>query len=88
MSDINIIVTQESFDENFSIEDWFNFDKLSNIEMYQVMLKFVCDADGNPLPEDEARKQFKQVKKAEWVEYVNKFMQAISEAFVNPTNGG
>ena len=86
--EIKIHVTQESFDENFSIDEWFNFSKMSNSEMYEKMLLFVVDNDGNPIPPDDARKLFGKVKKKEWTDYVVKFMRSVNDAFVSPTNGG
>lgn len=84
---IKLLVTQKTFDENFSIDDWFHFSELSNADLYEIMLKFVVDENEQPLPLEDARKLFKGVKKAEWLDYVTAFMKAISEAFVNPTNG-
>ncbi len=85
---IKINVTQATFDENFSIDDWFHFSELTQLELYNIMLKFVVDEDGKPLPVDEARKLFKTVPKKEWIDYVNRFYGAVRDAFVNPTSGG
>jgi hypothetical protein len=87
MSNVKLVVTQEKFDANFSIDDWFNFDKLSQKEVYDKLLLFVTDEDGKELSVDEARAIFKSVPKAEWLEVVTAFIKAVNEAFVNPTNG-
>jgi hypothetical protein len=85
---IKIKVTPEKFDEHFSIDDWFNFDKLTNVELYNIILLFVVDDEGNEVPLDKARAMFKKVSKKEWPEYINAFYKAISDGFVSPTNGG
>jgi len=85
---IKLLVTQEKFDELFSIDDWFHFGEMSNSELYEVMLKFVVDENEQPVSVEDARKMFKRVKKSEWLDYVTAFMKAINEAFVNPTSGG
>lgn len=86
--DIKLKVTREKFDEFFSVDDWFNFDELTNKEIYERMLNFVVDDEGKDLPVDEARKLFKTVKKKEWSEYITAFYKAVGDAFVSPTNGG
>jgi len=85
---IKLLVTQEKFDEYFSIDDWFHFGEMTNAELYNVMLKFVVDENEQPVSVEDARKMFKTVKKGEWLDYVTVFMKAVSEAFVNPTSGG
>jgi len=84
---VKLVVTQEKFDRNFSIDDWFNFDKLSQKEVYEKLLLFVTDEEGNELSVEDARAVFKSVPKAEWLEVVTEFMKAVNDAFVNPTNG-
>ena len=84
---IKIIVTQEKFDENFSIDDWFNFSALTQKEIYDKILLFVADEEGNPVTVEQAREMFKGVPKREWLEYITAFMTAVKDAFVNPTNG-
>jgi len=84
---IKIVVTQAGFDEHFSIEDWFNFSDLTNKEMYEYILHFVVDSEGKPVDVEEARKMFKAVKKAEWAGIIAQFIQAVQDAFVNPTSG-
>jgi hypothetical protein len=84
---IKIVVTQEKFDEIFSIDDWFNFDKMPQKEVYGLMLQFVADEAGNALSIEDARKQFKKVPKSEWIECISDFVKAIEDAFVNPTSG-
>ena len=39
MDKVKLVVTQEKFDKNFSIDDWFNFDKLSQKEVYDKQRK-------------------------------------------------
>lgn len=85
---IKLLVTQEKFDENFSIDEWFNFSSIPNNELYNKMLMFVVNEKEESVSIEEARAMFKKVKKSEWVEYVTAFMKAISDAFVNPTSGG
>lgn len=84
---IHFQVTQDSFDAQFSIEDWLNFGNLTNIEMYEYMLQFVADDEGKPVPAEAARKLFKGVKKTEWQDCMAQFREAIQKAFINPTNG-
>jgi hypothetical protein len=84
---IKIKVTQESFDANLSIDDWFNFSNMTNVDMYNLMLKFVVDDKDKPISIEEARKLFKTVKKSEWIDYLTAFTKAIGDAFVNPTSG-
>ena len=85
---IKLLVTQEKFDEVFSIDDWFNFSKLPQDEAYKYMLNFVVNDAGEFATTDEARAMFKTVKKSEWIKYLAEFMKAVDNAFVNPTNGG
>jgi len=85
---VKIKVTQEKFDEYFSIDEWFNFSKLSNAEMYEKMLLFVVDDNGEPVTVEDARKLFKKVPKKEWADYVANFFTAVKDAFVSPTSGG
>ncbi len=87
MATIHILVTPERFDEIFSIEDWLNFGKLTNKAAYEYMLQFVVDDEGKPLPEAQARKLFKGVPAKDWTKYLNQFVQAVEDAFVNPTSG-
>jgi len=87
MDKVKLVVTQEKFDRNFSIDDWFNFDKLSQKEVYEKLLLFVTDEEGNELSVDEARAVFKSIPKAEWLEVVTEFVKAVNDAFVNPTKG-
>ncbi len=87
MDKVKLVVTQEKFDRNFSIDDWFNFDKLSQKEVYEKLLLFVTDEEGNELSVEDARAVFKSIPKAEWLEVVTEFMKAVNDAFVNPTNG-
>lgn len=84
---INIVVTQDKFDECFSIDDWFNFDKMSQREVYEKLLLFAADEDGKELTADEARAVFKTIPKKEWIDYVTQFVKAVNDAFVNPTSG-
>jgi hypothetical protein len=87
MDKVKLVVTQEKFDRNFSIDDWFNFDKLSQKEVYEKLLLFVTDEEGNELSVEDARAVFKGIPKAEWLEVVTEFIKAVNDAFVNPTNG-
>ena len=87
MDKVKLVVTQEKFDRNFSIDDWFNFDKLSQKEVYEKLLLFVTDEEGNELSVEDARAVFKTIPKGEWIEVVKEFIKAVNQAFVNPTNG-
>jgi hypothetical protein len=86
--DIKIQVTQEKFDELFSIEDWFSFGSLSNIDLYNKMILFVVDDEGNDVAPEQARAMFKKIPKKEWPQYVNSFFTSVRDAFVSPTSGG
>ena len=86
--DIKIKVTQHGFDKHFSIDEWFHFSELSNLDIYNKMILFVVDEEGNEVSLDNARKLFKEVPKSEWTEYVSQFIKSVSDAFVSPTNGG
>ena len=88
MTTVKIKVTQEKFDEHFSIDDWFNFAQISNTEMYAKMILFVVDDEGAEVSPEQARKMFKAIPKREWPEYVSQFMAAVRDAFVSPTSGG
>jgi hypothetical protein len=84
---IRLVVTRQGFDDVFSIEDWFNFGDLTNLELYNYMLHFVVDEKGQPVSEVEARKLFKGTKKAEWTQYVADFRKAIQDGFVPKESG-
>lgn len=90
MSDVEIKlkVTQERFDEFFSIEDWLNFGDMTDKEVYNIMINFVVDDKGEQISPENARKLFKKVKKTEWSQYINDFINAINDTFVSPTKGG
>lgn len=81
-------VTPESFDEHFSIDDWLNLGDMSNKDVYDKMIHFVVDENGEYLSVDDARKLFKKIPKKEWNQHVSNFYQSITEAFVSPTTGG
>ena len=87
MDKVKLVVTQEKFDASFSIDDWFNFEKLSQKEVYDKLLLFVTDEAGNDLSVDEARAVFKGIPKAEWRAVATEFVKAVNLAFVNPTSG-
>ena len=88
MTVIKLKITQAGFDEHISIDEWFNFNTLTNKELYEMMLNFAVTEDGAPLTVDEARKAFRTIKKSEWSEYVTEFYKAVTDAFVSPTSGG
>ena len=85
---VRIKVTQEKFDKHFSIDDWFNFNTMSNAEMYNKMILFVTDDEGNEVSLEQARVMFKTVPKSEWPQYVLEFIKSVRDAFVSPTSGG
>ena len=86
--DIKFKVTPETFDEFFSIEEWINFESLSNVDIYEKMLCFLANSEGEIVAKEEARKVFKKIPKKQWSECQELFIKAINDAFVNPTNGG
>jgi hypothetical protein len=88
MMPIQIVVTQERYDEVFSIEEWLNLSGMTNRELYDKMLNFVVDESGAPCSVEDARALFKKVPKKEWPDYVAAFLKAVNDSFVNPTNGG
>jgi hypothetical protein len=85
---IKFLVTEEKFDQNFSIEEWLNFFGQPSNVIYNKMLLFVVDENNEYLEEKKARELFKSIPKKEWLDYVAQFAKAINEAFVNPMNGG
>ncbi len=88
MAKVKLLVTAEKFDEVFSIDDWFNIDKMPQNTLYNKMLQFVVDENDQPVTEDQAREMFRGVPRKEWMTYVSDFLSAVSNAFVNPTSGG
>jgi hypothetical protein len=88
MAKVRLLVTAEKFDEVFSIDDWFNIDKIPQNVLYAKMLEFVVDEEDKPVTTEQAREMFKGVPRKEWMSYVSDFMSAVSNAFVNPTSGG
>ena len=88
MAKVKLLVTAEKFDEVFSIDDWFNMDKLPQNELYAKMLEFVVDENDQPVTKEQAREMFKGVPRKEWMAYIADFISAVSNAFVNPTSGG
>lgn len=88
--DVTIIIkiTPEGFDEHFSIDEWLNLGDMTNKDVYDKMLHFVVDANGQAVSVDEARALFRKIPKKDWPVYIGKFYQAVADAFVSPTNGG
>lgn len=87
-TDIRLKITIEKFDENFSIEEWLNFSKMTNQQLYEKMLLFVTDEQGEYLDTEKARAAFNRLPKKEWGECITKFTQAVRDAYVSPMNGG
>ena len=85
---IKVKVTQEKFDEHFGIDEWFYYWELTNSEMYEKMLHFVVDEEGNEVSHEQARKLFKKIPKKEWQKYLDTFYTLVCDAFVSPTSGG
>lgn len=85
---VRIEVTQKSFDENATLDDWFNFGQLTNREMFDFMSKFIVNEKGEPATEEEKRKLFKSIKRGDWAKTVAEFSGKVRDAFVNPTSGG
>lgn len=87
-TDIRLKITVDKFDDNFSIEEWLNFSKMTNQQLYEKMLLFVTDEQGDYLDIEKARAVFNRLPKKEWGECITKFTQAVRDAYVSPTNGG
>jgi N-dimethylarginine dimethylaminohydrolase len=87
MTDIKIVVTRERFEEVVSIDDSMYFLQITNKEAYDYMCNFVMNGENTYLSVDEARKKFKSIPRKEFQIYISKFMKAVGDAFVNPTNG-
>jgi hypothetical protein len=85
---MKIVITPAKFDQEFSIDDWFNLSELTNKQLYEKLLKFATDESGQPLTPEQAREEFKKIPKTEWNKWVIDFYRAITDAFVNPTSGG
>lgn len=88
MDTVKIRVTQDSFNEHFSVDEWFDLSSMTQKEIYEKMLLFVVDEENQPVGREAAKKLFRKVPKKEWDAYVSAFYKAISEAFVSPTSGG
>jgi hypothetical protein len=84
---IKIVVTRERFEEVVSIEDSMNFLQVSNKEAYEYICNFVVDESGNYLSVEDARKKFKKIPRKELQPYIRKFIQAVNDSYVSPTNG-
>ena len=84
---IKIKVTQERFEEIVSIDDEMHFGELTKKEVYEYMVQFCVNGGDAYLPVDEARKLFKKIPAKELSTHVTNFFKAVSDAFVNPTNG-
>lgn len=88
MSDaIKIVVTRERFEEVISIDDAMYFNQITQKEAYDYMCQFCMNGDNTYLSVEEARKKFKSIPRKEFQTYVNKFMEAVRDAFVNPPSG-
>lgn len=84
---IQIKVTKERFEEVISIDDSMYILEMTNKEAYDYMCQFIVNGDNTYLSQMEARKLFKKIPRKELEDYIHKFMKAIGDAFVNPTNG-
>jgi hypothetical protein len=85
---MRIIVTQAKFDELFSIDDWFAFSEMTNKQLYEKMILFAANDEGESLTPEQARAEFRKIARKEWPSYVTEFYRAVSDAFVNPTSAG
>lgn len=88
MDTVKIRVTLDSFNEHFSIDEWFDLSSMTQKEIYEKMLLFVVDDENQPIGRDAAKKLFRKVPRKEWDAHVSAFYKAIGEAFVSPTSGG
>lgn len=86
--DIKLKVIAERFDTIFSIEEWIGFARLTNTQIYEKMLQFVVNEEGEYLTTEQARALFSRLPKKEWGECLLAFTRAVRDAFVSPTNGG
>lgn len=84
---IKIKVTRERYDEIVSVEDGFFLNERTDKEAYLMMCEFVVNDAGEYIGVTAARNLFKSVPRKELSKYISKFLQAIGEAFVPPTNG-
>lgn len=84
---IKIVVTRERFEEVISIDDSMYFLEMTNKEVYDYMCHFVMNGDNSYLSKEEARKKFKTIPRKEFDIYIQKFMKAVGDAFVNPPSG-
>lgn len=87
MADIKIVVTRERFEEIVSIEDSMYFLRMTQKEVYDYMCQFVVNGENTYLSIEDAKKKFKKIPAKEFRTYLNQFMKAVNDAFVNPTNG-
>lgn len=89
MSDkIKFVITRERFDELFSIDEYLYFNELTQREVYEKMLLFAADENGQLMTREQAREAFKKIPKKEFIDYGIAFMEALKNTFVDPTNGG
>lgn len=84
---IKIVVTRERFEEVVSIDDSMYFLQLTNKEAYDYMCHFVMNGEDTYLSVEDARKKFKSIPRKEFQKYINQFMKAVGDAFVNPPSG-
>lgn len=84
---IKIVVTRERFEEIVSIDDSMNFLQITNKEAYDYMCQFVQNGTGTYLSTKEARAKFKRIARKEFQSYVDAFIKAVGEAYVNPPSG-
>lgn len=87
MSEIKLLVTRERYEEVVSIDDDMHFFEMTNRQAYDYMIQFCVDVDGNYVEPDKARELFKKIPKKEFRGYINQFVKAVGEAFVNPQSG-
>ena len=84
---IQIKVTRERYEDIVSIDDDIHFFEMTNKDAYDYLVQFVIDAEGKYLSVEDARALFKKIPRKELNAYVKTFIESITDAFVNPTNG-
>lgn len=84
---IKIVVTQEKYNQIFSIDEVFFPSEITTRELYAKMLKCVVGDDGQYLTEEQAREKFKEIPAAELGDYIRAFYRAVGDGLVNPTSG-
>lgn len=84
---IKIVVTQERYNQVFSIDEIFFPNEIPARELYNKMTQCVIGDDGEYLPQEKARELFQKIPAAELGEYIRAFYKAVNDGLLNPTSG-